>query len=247
MVIPWFQLFFEAFGLLFLAELGDKTQLIILTLASKGKSSRKLALGAASGFAIIVLLGGAIALLLNNVLDISWITLISGFIFIIIAIVQLYPLIKEEISSMDKTNGLKSEKLDSKEEKDHQNEKVGGEIGDKREIVENEILSVEKRSIEKTSNEKFNEKLKSDFMIGLFAIMSMELGDKTQIMTIVLAASSTAPVATLMGSWVALTLLAVIGAYAGNWVSKKVPKKTMDWIASFLFLVIGIIIVAANF
>ena len=204
MAIEWLTLFFQAFGLLFLAELGDKTQLVILTLASKGKSSRKLAVGAILGFAVIVFIGGIVALLLNTILEVSLISLISGLVFVLIAVFQIGNLIR----------------------------KRENEIGQK------QIMSYEE--------EQKSSRWTSDYLAGFLAIVSMELGDKTQVMTIVLSASSAIPIATLVGSWLALSALAVLGAYAGNWLSKKVPKKTMDWGATLLFLVIGIIMIVAN-
>ena len=200
--------FFVAFGLLFIAELGDKTQLIILTLASQGRSSKKLAIGATGGFGVIVLLGGLIAVLLNNTMELSWISLISGGIFIIIGAFQCISLFRDS-----KKQGALAE---PEGETDEKFDKITGK------------------------NQK------SDLWIGFIAIVSMELGDKTQVMTIVLAASSLFPVATLLGAWAALSLLAVIGAFAGIWLSKKVPKKTIDWIASLLFLVIGLVMVISN-
>ena len=75
----------------------------------------------------------------------------------------------------------------------------------------------------------------------------MEIGDKTQVMTIVLAIHSSNPWVTLLGAWVALSLLAVIGAFLGEKLSKKVSKTMIDWVSSIIFLVIGLILVIGSF
>ena len=48
----WWRAFLAAFGLLFAAELGDKTQLVIIALAGR-HSLRTVFLGAAAAFALL--------------------------------------------------------------------------------------------------------------------------------------------------------------------------------------------------
>jgi len=50
-------LFLQAFGLLFLAELGDKTQLAVIGLAAKHRAPVPVFLGAVSALALVTLLG----------------------------------------------------------------------------------------------------------------------------------------------------------------------------------------------
>ena len=196
MAWEWLTAFSIAFGLIFVAELGDKTQLIILSLASKGYNSKKLALGAVCGFAVIVFVGGVLALLLAQYIDLMWITLISGIVFVIIGLFQIISLIRN-----------------NEQEESCEDEKV------------------------------MKKSFSNAFAAGFIAIFTMELGDKTQVMTILLAASSSSVFGTLVGSWVALSLLAVIGAFAGEWLQKRVPKRKIDWIAAVLFTAIGIFMV----
>jgi Ca2+/H+ antiporter, TMEM165/GDT1 family len=49
--------FFAAFGVLFLAELGDKTQLAIITLTANTKSPLSVFLGASAALVLVSLLG----------------------------------------------------------------------------------------------------------------------------------------------------------------------------------------------
>jgi putative Ca2+/H+ antiporter (TMEM165/GDT1 family) len=199
MAWEWLSAFGMAFGLIFVAELGDKTQLIILSLASKGYSSKKLALGAVCGFAVIVFVGGILALLLAQFIDLIWSSLISGIVFGIIGLFQIFLLIRNR---------------------------------DPEECCDDEKV------MERTFS--------NAFAAGFIAIFTMELGDKTQLMTILLAASSSSIVGTLIGSWVALSLLAIIGAFAGEWLQKRVPKRKIDWTAAILFLMIGLLMIVSS-
>ena len=195
---------FIAYGIIFVAELGDKTQLIVLTLATKGFDKKMLSLGATVGFAVIVFLGGIIAMLLANYIDLNLLSLISGVIFLIIGSIQIIKIIKDRKKGVCETNI----------------------------VSDNEIPKL------KSTN---------SFLIGLFSIVIMELGDKTQLMTIILASTSASIVGTLLGSWLALSSLAIIGAIAGEYLSKKLSKEKIDIIASALFVVIGILIIVLSF
>ena len=189
-----------AFGFIFINELGDKTQIIILCLATKEQySPKKLALGAVSGFAVVVTLGGIIALLLSTFIQMDWITLVSGCVFVALGAVQIVKWFKEQKGK-------------------HENDLTCDEEEAKR--------------FEKTS---------SSFLSGFLAIVSMELGDKTQVATILLASTSASFIGTLVGSWAALSVLAVIGALAGQWIAKKVPTHVMEILSSIVFVVIGAI------
>ncbi|MBN2150466.1 MAG: TMEM165/GDT1 family protein [Candidatus Lokiarchaeota archaeon] len=189
-----------AFGLILINELGDKTQIIILCLATKAHySPKKLALGAAAGFAAVVALGGAIALLLSAFIQMDWITLVSGCAFITLGLVQVVKWLKERPARHD--NGLACD-----EDEARRYERAG-----------------------------------SSFFAGFLAIVSMELGDKTQVATILLASTSASFAGTLVGSWAALSSLAVIGALAGQWIAKKVPVHVLEIISSAVFVAIGAI------
>lgn len=193
-----------AFGLIFLAELGDKTQIVILACAARGYSAKKIALGASTGFAIIVVFGGLISTLITRYVDLRWIKIFSAAVFIVLGIIQVVGLLKTRQKAIDIQN--------------HADE----------DICKPEDLT----------------ERKSAFVTGLVAILGMEMGDKTQIMTIMLASSLDSIPAVLLGSWLALSLVAIIGAFSGKWLSKKMPQHVIDWIAAVLFIVLGAIILA---
>jgi putative Ca2+/H+ antiporter (TMEM165/GDT1 family) len=83
------KLLVSTFGLVFLAELGDKTQLATLSLAASGKSRLAVFVGAAGALvltsAIAVLVGGTVARLVPEV----WIQRAAGASFIIMGVLIL--------------------------------------------------------------------------------------------------------------------------------------------------------------
>ncbi len=211
MLVNFIKCFFAAFGVVFLMELGDKTQLVIIVLSTRNYKPKLLALGAIAGFLVIVGIGGVIATVLSEFIPLNIISLISGIVFVILGIYQGISMTIEHIKQ--KRNGYCVENVDT--------------------------VDIEKK--------KFIKKSTNSFLVGFLAILSMEIGDKTQIATIILASSATSYFGSLMGSWIALSSLAVIGAFAGSWISTKIPKKVMDIIASVLFFTIGMVIIVTSF
>ncbi|MHA1372503.1 MAG: TMEM165/GDT1 family protein [Promethearchaeota archaeon] len=199
-----------SFAFIFIMELGDKTQLIIIALSTRNYSTIQLAIGAVSGFLIIVFLGGFISTIITNFISINLIIIISGLIFLIIGVYQLIMMIRARTKS----------------------------------AINNGLADMEKEE-EPTLNKKI-QKLNTNrhsFIVGLLAILSMELGDKTQLATIVFASTAPSMIGALIGAWLALSTLALIGAFFGNWISRKIPKKLMDIISTVLFIVIGLFMI----
>ena len=83
------KLLFSTFGLVFLAELGDKTQLATLSLAASGRSRLSVFLGSAGALvltsAIAVLLGTAVAGAIPEI----WIRRLAGAGFIVMGVLFL--------------------------------------------------------------------------------------------------------------------------------------------------------------
>jgi len=69
----------------------------------------------------------------------------------------------------------------------------------------------------------------------------MELGDKTQILTITLASIYSSPVEVWIGSFLALISLAWMGVTFGAIITKKVPKLYIKLVSAIIFIIIGII------
>lgn len=78
----------------------------------------------------------------------------------------------------------------------------------------------------------------STFAVVFFA----ELGDKTQLSTMMLASSKKAPVSVFLGSALALTLSSLLGVLVGDTLYKLVPAQVIRAVAGGGFLVIGVLI-----
>ncbi|MFW9949546.1 MAG: TMEM165/GDT1 family protein, partial [Candidatus Thorarchaeota archaeon] len=90
-------IFFLAYGILFIGELGDKTQLIVFNLSLEYEKSYKIGIGATIGFGFIVSIGLLLGSVITSFLPISLITVISGIVFIIIGCVEIINLRKHLI------------------------------------------------------------------------------------------------------------------------------------------------------
>ena len=76
------------YGILFLSELGDKTQLIVFNLALEYKKFYKVGIGITIVFALLVTIGVFFGVVITQFVPLFIISLISGIIFIIIGILE---------------------------------------------------------------------------------------------------------------------------------------------------------------
>ncbi len=201
-----------AYGILFLGELGDKTQLIVFNLTLEHEKPYKVGIGATLGFALIVTLGVFIGMFISQVVDLSIITLFSGILFTVIGLLGV-PKIKKLYQ-------------------ERQEKKVNNKFTDN---------GSAKNESKQDITSKLS-KLKSNaYLAGLLFIFIMELGDKTQILTISLTSSSSAPLEVWIGSFLALITLAWMGVFLGAIIAKKVPKLYLAIISTIIFIGIGLI------
>jgi putative Ca2+/H+ antiporter (TMEM165/GDT1 family) len=78
------------------------------------------------------------------------------------------------------------------------------------------------------------------FGTTLIAFFLVEMGDKTQIATIALAARYDALVAVVMGTTIGMMLANVPAVLLGNVAAEILPKRLMNGIAAAIFLLLGI-------
>lgn len=76
------RLVFSTFGLLFLAELGDKTQLAVFALAARHRAPWPVFLGAALALSMVSLLGAFLGGLIGCYLPTKYVQLGAGLLFI---------------------------------------------------------------------------------------------------------------------------------------------------------------------
>ena len=177
--------FLAAFSFIFLAELGDKTQLAVITLCSRHDWKVVLS-GAMLSFALIdglsVLVGRGIA----EVVPLFWIQIIGGVMFIAFG---LYILLHKE-------RGNESFKLTEKS---------------------------------------------SGFISTLILISLAELGDKTQLAVIALAAEYAEAIMVFLGVISGFLAITIIGILIGKGLIHLVPQRYLRLISAILFIGFGII------
>ena len=83
------RVFMTTFGIIFLAELGDKTQIAAMTMAAQKKRPWEVFLGAALALAAVSAIGVVVGSALGNYLPVEWIKRVAGAAFIIIGVLVL--------------------------------------------------------------------------------------------------------------------------------------------------------------
>ncbi|MDR3573627.1 MAG: TMEM165/GDT1 family protein [Anaerolineaceae bacterium] len=71
------------------------------------------------------------------------------------------------------------------------------------------------------------------------AFFLAEMGDKTQLMTIAIAAEFRQPLFVLAGTTTGMMLADGIGIVFGAWICKNIQEKTIRWIAGMIFIFFG--------
>lgn len=173
----------RAFLLVFAAEMGDKTQIIAMTFATRYKV-REVIMGVAIG----VLFNHGIAIVLGNfiskIVPMNLIQIIAGFLFIIFGI-----------------NALKKE-----DDEDINNNRTLGPIA---------TVTIA-------------------FFVG-------ELGDKTQLTAMTLAAEANYPLFILFGTTLGMIVTSGLGIFVGSKIGNKIPELFIKIASSFVFVIFGIL------
>ncbi len=84
------EVLFMVFGIIFLAELGDKTQLAVLTLSVKTKSPFWVFLGASLALTVLSFIGAYLGEVLTRYIPRDIFEKIVGLIFIIVGILTIF-------------------------------------------------------------------------------------------------------------------------------------------------------------
>jgi len=176
--------FLTAFTFVFLAELGDKTQLTAVMLSSKSSATSVFA-GSMLAFFLVDGLSALVGGQLLSFLPYTLVSFGSGLVFIIFGAFSL--------------------------------------------IRRNGKIKIEKQ--------------KASFLKTFSLISLMELGDKTQLASIVLAAELKNPLVTLVGIMLAFSVITGIGVIVGAKLLRLMPEKYLKIGASLLFIFFGFIFI----
>ncbi|MHB8779799.1 MAG: TMEM165/GDT1 family protein [Candidatus Geothermincolia bacterium] len=173
------------FGIIFAAELGDKTQLLLVTLGARHQAWKRVFLGAALAFLLLNVIAVAVGTVLYETLPLRLLEVLAGAALI--------------------TFGLSSFK---------------------------------KQAEQGTADVQ-----RSPFLKGFGLLAVMELGDKTQLSLLALAARYGAPVAAFLGATAALWLSSLLALLLGRWLGGRVPLAKLRLISGVVFIVLGIALI----
>lgn len=187
--------FASGFCIVFLAELGDKTQLTAMALATRHPWKR-IFIGIAAAFALLNLGAVLVGKVLFAFLPLFWIKLVSAFLFLFFGV-----------------NSLK-----------------GGAFN------EQEESAAEGRFARR-----------GPAATAFLMIFLAELGDKTQLVTMSLAAQHDAMVEVFAASTLALWSVSLIGIFVGRQLTRFVPLVWVHRTAGALFLLFGGILLFQSF
>lgn len=175
----------SAFALLFVAEMGDKTQLTAMTLATRYRAL-PVAIGVCGAFLVLNLLAVLVGQVLFRYVPQQAVLLAAGLLFLAFAWTSW---------------------------------RVSGDEDDDARPSD----------------------ARSAILTSFLMIFVAELGDKTQLALIALAASSGAPWSVFTGATLALWSVSLIGIFVGATLLSNVPKALMHRAAAVLFAVFGVL------
>ena len=92
----------------------------------------------------------------------------------------------------------------------------------------------------KQEDKEIGDNFGSIFITPFTTIFIAELGDKTQIATLILSAESGRPFIVFLGSSLALISSSLVGVLIGKWLSKKVSPNKFTFITGSLMTIISL-------
>lgn len=176
---------FVSTGVVALAEIGDKTQLLAFILAARFKKPVPIIAGILCATVINHGMAGALGAWITSILTPEILRWVLGFSFIGMAIWTLIP-----------------DKIDDEETQVAQNFGVFGAT--------------------------------------LIAFFLAEMGDKTQIATIAMAAHYANPVLVVIGTTLGMLIADVPAVFVGDRLAAKIPMKLVHGIAAAIFALLGL-------
>jgi putative Ca2+/H+ antiporter (TMEM165/GDT1 family) len=84
------KLFISTFGVIFLAELGDKTQITVITLSSKTGKPIAIMLGAIAALVIVTAIGALAGGVITRFVPIEWVSKGAAVTLIVVGILMLF-------------------------------------------------------------------------------------------------------------------------------------------------------------
>lgn len=102
-----------------------------------------------------------------------------------------------------------------------------------------------KQGIEASSPEHHAPSLSQEieiFITTFFTILVAELGDKTQLTTLLMSAESQSPWIVFLGAGTALILTTLVGVLVGRWLAQRVSVETLETTTGVILTLISIML-----
>jgi len=99
----------------------------------------------------------------------------------------------------------------------------------------------------KTSDPKDSSTFFSILITSFSTIFLAELGDKTQIATLMLSAQSGRPLIIFIGAALALLSTSLLGVVIGQWIANNLPRQRFTLISGIIMLSLGLFLVSQGF
>ena len=176
---------FVSTGVVALAEIGDKTQLLAFLLAARFKKPLPIVLGILAATIVNHSLAGALGAWITTTLSPGVLRWVLGVSFIAMAVWTLIPdKIEEEETQIARRFGV--------------------------------------------------------FGATLITFFLAEMGDKTQVATVAMAAHYAAPVMVVIGTTLGMLIADVPAVFAGDKLATRIPMKLVHGIAAAIFAALGV-------
>ena len=78
-------------------------------------------------------------------------------------------------------------------------------------------------------------------------IFLAELGDKTQLATLILSAQSGRPIIIFIGAALALISTSLLGVLIGRWIANNLPRQSFTVVSGIIMLSLGLYLVTQGF
>ena len=99
----------------------------------------------------------------------------------------------------------------------------------------------------KSSDPKESATFISILIASFSTIFLAELGDKTQLATLMLSAQSGRPLIIFTGAALALIFTSLLGVVIGQWIANNLPRQRFTVISGLIMLSLGIYLVTQGF
>jgi Ca2+/H+ antiporter, TMEM165/GDT1 family len=222
---------FAAMGLVFVAELGDKTQLVALGFGARHRIGPVL-VGMAIAYAVANLLAVVVGGLLGAALPTRAIGLVGGVLFLGFA---AWTLRGDDDGSADEVAGADDDasvdaSVDASADAGVDAGADAGAGADRAGLGDVAVPSRPARSV---------------VVSVAVAVFVAELGDKTQLAATTLAAQGS-PVLVWIGATVGIIAAGAVGVVVGRFIGARVPERATRIGSAVLFAVFGVALIVVN-